>query len=84
MITVYTKTNCPACDKTKAYLRARTIAYDEVHLDEGQEKSSNATYITRDELLALFPEARTMPQIVVQGVNIGGYKELMSYTHLFS
>jgi glutaredoxin len=31
---------------------------------------------TRDELIEMFPNARTFPQVKIDGIAIGGYKEL--------
>jgi glutaredoxin len=35
--------------------------------------------ITIEEFKEMFPEARTVPQIVVDGKHIGGYTELEHY-----
>jgi glutaredoxin len=32
--------------------------------------------ITRDEFVEKFPDARTVPHIVIDGVSIGGYEQL--------
>ena len=34
---------------------------------------------TREELLEQFPNARTVPQIKVDGNNIGGFQDLQGY-----
>lgn len=34
---------------------------------------------TREELLEKFPNARTFPQIVIDGENIGGYSNFLNY-----
>ena len=34
---------------------------------------------TREELLEKFPHARTFPQIVIDGENIGGYSNFLNY-----
>lgn len=79
--TIYSKPACPACDQAKAMLEAKGIQFDVVNLDVGQPKTPGAQYISRDELLAKIPTARTMPQIIKQGVDasmgyIGGLLEL--------
>jgi glutaredoxin len=33
----------------------------------------------REFMLETFPNARTFPQIVINGTNIGGYNELVKY-----
>lgn len=80
MITVYTKDNCPFCERAKAFLKAKDIAFDEVHLSEVFDPigiPSARKYITKEQLLEIIPTARTMPQIVIDGEPIGGYNELI-------
>ena len=36
---------------------------------------------TREEVLELFPGARTFPQIKIDDVNIGGYTELEKWSN---
>jgi len=67
MFTVFTKDNCTYCDQAKALLSAKGIPFSVKKLGED---------ITRDELLALIPTARTMPQILKDGQPIGGFMEL--------
>tara|TARA_A100001391_G_scaffold156914_1_gene115145 strand:- start:442 stop:651 length:210 start_codon:yes stop_codon:yes gene_type:complete len=45
-------------------------SYDKYMLDED---------FTREELLEKFPNARTFPQIVIDGENIGGYSNFLNY-----
>ena len=45
-------------------------SYDKYMLDED---------FTREELLEKFPHARTFPQIVIDGENIGGYSNFLNY-----
>ncbi len=67
MFTVYTKENCPRCEQAKSLLATRQLQFEVIGLGEG---------ITRDELLAKIPTARTMPQILKDGEAIGGLAEL--------
>jgi glutaredoxin len=80
MHTVYSKPDCPFCDQAKALLKQKGLPYNEVILDVGQSKLDGISYISRDDLLAKFPAARTMPQISWNtdsaSVAIGGYTEL--------
>lgn len=66
-ITIYTKKNCVYCDYAKNLLEHNKINYTPMVLDED---------FTRENLLELFPNARSFPVIVVDGFNIGGYDEL--------
>lgn len=70
MIEIWGKPACPFCDKAKALCEIREFKY--------VYKSLDIDY-TKEELLEQFPTARTLPQIVVNGTNIGGYSELTKY-----
>lgn len=61
--TVYSKPACPACVEAKNLLRTKGHSFTEIILDVGQHKSSDHFYISRDDLMVLFPSARTVPQI---------------------
>lgn len=66
-VTVYTKENCSFCTKAKMLLSSKGIHYNELKLNED---------FTRENLLELFPSAKTFPVIVIDGFNIGGYNQL--------
>lgn len=76
--TVFSKPNCSFCDKAKALLSAKQLQFNVVNLDVGQPKEDGVQYIARDELIALIPTARTMPQIMLDGKVIGGFQELQA------
>ena len=59
MITIYSKPNCPQCDEAKTLVK--NYEHEVIMLGES---------ITRDELLAKFPDARMMPIIVKNGNRI--------------
>lgn len=67
MFTVYTKDNCTYCDQAKQLLTTKGLPFQALKL--GQD-------ITREELLAKVPTARTMPQIFKDDQLIGGFVEL--------
>lgn len=67
MYTIYTKDNCTFCDQAKNLLMQNQIAFRTLKLGED---------ITREELLAKIPTARTMPQIMLDDQLIGGFTEL--------
>lgn len=75
-VTLYSKPNCQYCEKAKFLLESKGIQYDAIHLDVGQPKIDGVSYISRDNLLQLIPGAKTMPQILVDGIPIGGYTDL--------
>lgn len=70
MIEIYGKPQCPYCDKAKMLCETRGLQF---------VYKSMGTDFTREELLEKFPNARTVPQIVVNGTKIGGYGELVNY-----
>ena len=64
-VEIYSKTNCIFCDKAKMRLINEN---PKIHmLDEDY---------TREDFFKKFPNAKTFPQIVINGKNIGGYSEL--------
>jgi glutaredoxin len=70
MIEIYGKPACPFCEKAKQLCEIMNLKY---------VYKSMGTDFTREELLEQFPNARTVPQIVVNGTKIGGYNELSKY-----
>jgi glutaredoxin len=70
MITIYTRAGCRYCDLSKSLLDLHRVPYNELSLD---------TDITVEQLKSLVPGARSVPQIMDDGLHIGGYKELARY-----
>jgi len=64
---VWSKPACPFCVKAKNLLKNKGIEYEEKNIAEGYKI---------EDLLALVPNARTMPQIWLDGEHIGGYDQL--------
>ena len=67
MIEIYGKPQCHFCDRAKALCEQKGYEYS---------YQSLGTDFGREEMLEMFPGARTFPQIRVHGENIGGYQEL--------
>lgn len=67
---VWSKYHCPYCDKAKALLQMKGIAFEERKIGDGY---------TKEELLEAVPNARTVPQIFLDGKLIGGFTELEKY-----
>jgi glutaredoxin 3 len=67
---VWSKYNCPYCDQAKALLTQRGIKYEERKIGDGY---------SREELLEAVPNARTVPQIFLDGNLIGGFTELKKH-----
>jgi len=70
MIEIYGKPMCPFCEKAKSLCETRGFKYT--------YKSLGTDY-TREELMEQFPNARTVPQIVIGGKKIGGYDQFTQY-----
>lgn len=68
--TVWSKYHCTFCEQAKALLLSNNIAYEEKKIGDGY---------TREELLEAVPTARTVPQIFIDGVLIGGFTELQQH-----
>jgi glutaredoxin len=70
MIEIYGKEQCPFCVQAKQLCETRSYPF--VYKQLGQD-------FTREEVMELFPGARTFPQIKVNGTAIGGYEQLRKY-----
>lgn len=84
MIEIWGKPLCPYCTKAKQLCEDYGHEYIYKQLDED---TADVKYhvdvlnprFTRDELLVEFPNARTFPQIKVDGTAIGGYDDLVKW-----
>ena len=70
MVLIYGMKNCGWCDKAVALCKkhGRDTAYFDVH--EGRNI---------DIFKELFPGAKMVPQVIIDGEHIGGYTELEKY-----
>ena len=64
---VWSQPNCPACQEAKRLLTSYAIEIEEYMLGE--------TY-TKEDLIKKVPNARSVPQIFVDGQYVGGLLEL--------
>jgi len=69
-VIIYTKDNCPFCVKAKNLFSAKDVSYQEMKI--GAE-------LTREEFMEIFPNVRTVPFIIIDGEQIGGYDKLVEY-----
>jgi glutaredoxin len=67
---IWSKDACPFCVQAKALLERRGIEYEERNV---------STNWTREQLLEAVPDARTLPQIFLDGQHIGGFTDLRSH-----
>ena len=70
-VVVWSRDHCPYCVKAKTLLKIKGIEFEERNISQG-------TW-TREQLLEACPEARTVPQIVIDGKIIGGFDRLQEY-----
>jgi len=70
MIEIYGKPQCQHCVSAKALCESRNLPFKYYQLDVD---------FTRDQVLEMFPGARTFPQIKVHGTKIGGFDKLPTY-----
>jgi glutaredoxin len=82
MITVYSKPSCTYCEQAKKLLMLNKLSYNEVMLDVGQPRVDGQEYVDLAEFKKLYPEAKTAPQIIIEGVRIGGFSELKLYIQM--
>lgn len=80
---IWTKPNCPYCDRAKNLFNIKGVEYDEyvIGLTESQIKP-NQILKTREELLERVPNAKTVPQIWLDDNYIGGYTELAAFWNI--
>ena len=69
-VTIYTTSSCVFCLRAKEYLRSKGIPYEEVDVT-GDEAA-------RDQLVERANGQRTVPQIFVGDVHVGGYTDLVA------
>lgn len=67
---IWSKDLCPFCEHAKRLLKSQNIEYEERNISRD---------FTREQLLEAVPGARTVPQIFLDGVLIGGFTELREH-----
>ncbi len=69
-VTIYTTSSCVFCLRAKAYLQSKGVAYEEV--DVSGDDAARARLVERAN------GQRTVPQIFVGDVHVGGYTDLVA------
>ena len=69
-IKIYGTQNCKYCQEAKWICRQYRLGFVYIPLDNNEE--------SRLEFKELFPDAKTVPQIIWDGKHIGGYSELVA------
>ena len=67
IVEIYSIPNCPYCSKAK--MLSEQKGHETIYKMMGKDFQAQ-------DVMKLFPGARTFPQIVVDGEKIGGYTEL--------
>ena len=67
MIEIWSKPNCVFCDKAVMLCQMKSLEFKKYMLDVDY---------TREDFVNKFPDARTFPQITMDGEYIGGFTEL--------
>jgi len=67
---VWSKYNCQNCDQAKALLEQQGIEFEERKIGDSWSK---------EDLLEVVPNARSVPQIFINEKLIGGFSELQKY-----
>ncbi len=66
-ITIYTTSVCPYCVRAKALFDRKSLKYEEVNVEDQQE---------RDKMIEKAGGRRTVPQIFIGSVHVGGCDDL--------
>ena len=65
---------CSYCDAAKVYLTNRDITYKVIDIMETKENYTEFTALQK----------RSVPQIIVDGINIGGYDDMIKNPELIT
>lgn len=68
---IWSKDYCPYCVNAKALLDSKGIVYEERNISQGEW--------TKEQLLEAVPDARTVPQVFMDGKLIGGYDKIQQH-----
>lgn len=72
-IVIWSKYNCSYCEMAKQLLDQKSLVYEERKIGDDW---------TREDLLESVPDARSVPQIFINDVLVGGYDRLLEYFEL--
>jgi len=66
-VVIYTTDFCPFCSRAKALLRSKGVSFEEIDLAQDPRLREQVEQRTR---------RRTVPQIFIDGVSVGGFEEI--------
>ena len=78
-ITIYSKPNCTFCVQAKNLIKSKNLQYTEIELDFGQTPADGNQLMEVASFKVSHPGVTSMPLIVIDGVRIGGFKELKNH-----
>ncbi|MDI9313284.1 MAG: glutaredoxin 3 [Hydrotalea sp.] len=67
-VEVFTRDACPFCDQAKNLLKQQNIPFTEYNIWHDKAAA--------DDMKKRVPNARTVPQIFIDGQSVGGYSDL--------
>ena len=71
-VLIYTKSNCPFCEKAKAWFKQHGHTYTQVLLDDEEQRMAFYQKMSNGK------QVRSVPQIFIDGKHIGTYNDLMA------
>jgi len=67
-VEIYTTNYCPFCVRAKSLLKKKRIQFEEIDVTDNEE--------LRDKMTELAGGRRSVPEIFINGLIVGGYEEL--------
>lgn len=74
-IEIYSKSQCTFCESAKNFLTENGLVFSEYILGKD---------FAREFILENFPNSKTYPIIIIDGINIGGYEFLKSHFNIIN
>ena len=71
-VRIYTTTYCGYCARAKELLKSKGVAYEEIDVTGDDE--------SRERLVEMSGGRRTVPQIFIGELHVGGYRDLARLT----
>ena len=69
-VELYTTTYCAYCARAKSLLKSKGVAFDEIDVTDDDE--------LRAKMIEMSGGRRTVPEIFINGKNVGGFEELQA------
>ena len=70
-IIIFSKNNCSYCEKAKFLCKSNNLEFTEININDNDKNMI--------QFRKLCPDARTMPQIIVDDELIGGYDNFFAF-----